>query len=445
MEKKWESLSPDERSEEMFEQWMAPKEVAFKSQEAKKAYEKRAKRIKDTIRLKVPDRVPFWFMNADFFPCKHVGITFEKAMYDPEACAEVNKKTFLDFQPDMYFSPFDALHISGQAYEALDTRNMKWPGHGVPVDASFQYIEDEYMKADEYDAFLSDMTDFTVRTLLPRLFGKLEPFGMLPPLNALSFALPGMSAIFMAPALQTAFKAIQQAGIESMKWFTAEDAFIKEMSTLGFPMLIGGATLSPFDLISDFFRGMRGAMLDMFREEEKLIAATEKVYPMLAASAIARAKMSGNPGVFIPLHKGADGFMNSKQFEKFYWPGLKKLILALIEEGLTPMPFFEGVYTSRLEYLAELPQGKVLGIFDNTDIHKVKEVLGNIMCITGLMPVSLLQVGTPEKIKEYSKELIDVVGKDGGFIMAPKAAMSDAEPERVKVWAEYTREYGVYK
>jgi hypothetical protein len=33
------------------------------------------------------------------------------------------------------------------------------------------------------------------------------------------------------------------------------------------------------------------------------------------------------------------------------------------------MPFFEGIYTSRLESLAELPKGKVLGIFDNTDIH----------------------------------------------------------------------------
>jgi uroporphyrinogen-III decarboxylase len=445
MEKEWETLSPDERSEEMFKQWMTPKEVAFENQEAKAAYEKRAKRIKDAIRLKVPDRVPFWFMDAGFFPCKHVGITFEKAMYDPEACSEANRKAFLDFEPDMFFSPFDSLHISGQAYEALGTKNMKWPGHGVPVDASFQYVEDEYMKADEYDAFLSDMGDYIIRTYLPRIFKTLEPFAKLPPIGSLGIALPGISSIFTQPALQSAFMSLQKAGVESMKWFTAEEAFIKDMNSKGFPLLIGGATLSPFDLISDFFRGMRGTMLDMFREEEKLLAATEKVYPMLAASAIARAKISGNPGVFIPLHKGSDGFMNSQQFEKFYWPGLKKLILALIEEGLTPMPFFEGAYTSRLEYLTELPKGKVLGIFDNTDIHKVKEMLGENMCITGLMPVSLLQVGNPEEIKAYSKELIDVVGKGGGFIMAPKASISDAEPELVKVWAEYTREYGVYK
>jgi hypothetical protein len=45
----------------------------------------------------------------------------------------------------------------------------------------------------------------------------------------------------------------------------------------------------------------------------------------------------------------------------------------------------------------------------------------------------LLQIGTPEKIEAFSKKLLDVVGKGGGFIMAPGAAISDADPERVKV------------
>ena len=435
----------NEGTKDILEQWANPRHVAFESDDAEKNYMERAKRIKDAILLKVPDRVPFWFQDAGFFPCKYVGITCERAMYDPESCSDANKKAFLDFEPDMFFSPFDSLHISGQAYEALDTRNMKWPGHGVPKDTIFQYVEGEYMKVDEYDAFIHDMSDYTVRTFLPRIFGKLEPFNMLPPLNSLSFALPGISAFLMAPALQDAFRALRQAGIESMKWFGAENAFIKEMNVLGFPVLIGGATLAPFDLIADFFRGMRGSMLDMFRNKEKLLEATEKVYPMLLASAAARAKMSGNPGVFIPLHKGADGFMNAQQFETFYWPGLKKLILGLIDEGLTPIPFFEGIYTSRLKYLTELSKGKVLGIFDNTDIHKAKEILGGSMCITGLMPVSLLQFGTPEKIREYSRELIDVVGKDGGFIMGPRASMSDADPGRVKIWTAHIREYGVYE
>ena len=74
------------------------------------------------------------------------------------------------------------------------------------------------------------------------------------------------------------------------------------------------------------------------------------------------AKERGKTIVFIPLHRGADGFMSPGQFETFYWPTLKKLVLALVSAGLTPAPFFEGDYTSRLEYLLELPKGKILAL-----------------------------------------------------------------------------------
>jgi hypothetical protein len=61
------------------------------------------------------------------------------------------------------------------------------------------------------------------------------------------------------------------------------------------------------------------------------------------------------------------------------------------------------------------------------------------------MPLSLLQTGTPEMIEGHAKTLIDVVGKDGGFIMGPRSAMDECDPERVKIWVNFTKEYGVYK
>jgi hypothetical protein len=61
-----------------------------------------------------------------------------------------------------------------------------------------------------------------------------------------------------------------------------------------------------------------------------------------------------------------------------------------------------------------------------------------------MMPVSLLQVGTPDKVKDYTRKLIDVVGRDGGFIMGPRSVMDNADPELVKVWADFTKAYGDY-
>lgn len=222
--------------------------------------------------------------------------------------------------------------------------------------------------------------------------------------------------------------------------------FDKEMAELGIPQAFGGAAVwAPFDVFADMYRGLRGSMLDMYREPDRLLEAMEKITPTLLHSAISSAKKSGNHRVFLPLHRGADGFMSPEQFETFYWPGLKKIILSLIDEGMTPCPFFEGSYASRLEYLTELPKGKVMGLFDTTDISKAKEVLGDIMCIAGNMPASLLQSGTPEKIREYTKMLIDVAGKGGGFIMSSRTVLDEANPELVEVWADFTREYGVYQ
>lgn len=137
--------------------------------------------------------------------------------------------------------------------------------------------------------------------------------------------------------------------------------------------------------------------------------------------------------------------MSLKQFETFYWPTLKKLILAVIEADLTPCPFFEGDYTSRLEYLLELPKGKVMAYFDATDLFKAKEILGNHMCIMGNVPASILQTGKPQDVKDYCKKLIDVVGKNGGYVMSSRGVMDEAKPENIRAMFDFTREYGVYR
>ena len=86
-----------------------------------------------------------------------------------------------------------------------------------------------------------------------------------------------------------------------------------------------------------------------------------------------------------------------------------------------------------------------MGLFDTTDLVKAKAVLGDTMCIVGNVPPSLLQIGSPDKVRDYARKLIDTVGKGGGFIMSSRSVLDEANPELVKVWAEFTKEYGVYQ
>ena len=221
-------------------------------------------------------------------------------------------------------------------------------------------------------------------------------------------------------------------------------AFVGEIEKLGFPQYATASLHGPFDVISDRFRGMKGSMLDMYRKPDKLLAAIDRLLPIQVSTGISMAKTSGNPRVFVPLHRGSAEFMSDKQFQTFYWPTLKKLILAFIDAGLTPCVFFEGDYTPRLECLLELPKGKVLAQLDTTDIFKAKEVLNNHLCIRGNVPSSLLQVGTVQQVKDYCRKLIDEVGKGGGFIMSPRSSIDEVKPENLMAMVEFTKEYGVY-
>ena len=111
--------------------------------------------------------------------------------------------------------------------------------------------------------------------------------------------------------------------------------------------------------------------------------------------------------------------MSRAQFEKFYWPTLKKSILANVELGYVSAPFWEGIWDDRLEYLLELPKGKVVFFCELTDVYRAKEILGDHMCIQGGVPPTILQTGSPQDVEDLCKKLIKTVGKNGGFILGP--------------------------
>ncbi len=405
-------------------------------------YEEREKRIRDAIQLKVPDRVPV-LLGLGYFPAKYTGITCEAAYYDPAKWKWASRKTILDFEPDFYRAAIGA--VSGLALEALGIKVMKWPGHGVPPDHSHQAIEGEFMKENEYDALLSDPSDFVIRTYLPRVYSTLAPFAKLPHFTRfIGTSAATLIGQFATTDFAEAFDFLFKAADEALKWRTAMSSFDDEMANLGFPYQSLAGFSAPFDVISDFLRGMRGAMIDMYRQPDKLIQACEMLLSRQIELASVATSRGSSGRVFIPLHRGADGFMSLKQFETFYWPALKRLILALVERGLTPCPFFEGDYTTRLEHLRELPRGKVLCHFDATDMSRVKEVIGDDLCIMGNVPSSLLQIGTIQEVKDYCKKLIDVAGKGGGFIMTHRSSIDEANPANVKAMIDFTKEYGVY-
>jgi hypothetical protein len=408
---------------------------------AERLYKEREKRVTDVIELRTPDRIPL-IPRFNFFPAAYTGLTAKDLMYDPDKLEESYLKVVQDFEPDMIENPY--VKLMGPVLDALDCKQARWPGRNLPANLPFQFIEREYMKAEEYDAFLSDPSDFILRRLWPRIFGNLKGLENLPPLhNIISYSV-GMGTAFGSPEIGEALGTLRRVSEESTKTVRYIQSFTQKSKEKGFPMDSDSMTQTPFDLLADFFRGSKGIMLDMYRRPKIFLKACEKVLPFLLERALLPARTSGNPRVFIPLHWGMDGFLSREQYLKFYWPTLRELMLALIKEGLYPCPFFEGEYTSRLNIIRDMSPGKACYKFESIDMVEAREVLGDGIALRGGVPVSLLVTGTPEQVNEHVRRLIETVAKRGAFIIDASTILDNARPENVRALFDAVREYNDY-
>ncbi len=447
MKERWLEVAPeaDERQETQFENWVSGRGISFVDAEAEKAYTQRATLIKDAIQLKKePERIPIC-PSAGFFPISYAGHTMYEAMYDYDVLTKAWEKYCFDFAPDAYNAPMPI--VPGRVLDILDVAFVRWPGHGVPDYSEYQYVEKEYMKPEEYQDLIDDPTGYFLNVWFPRVLAAAQPLErvpLLPPVNEV-IAIPPAMIGFGTPEVQSALKKLMEAGDEAIKWIGAVRGINASVMGTGFPSFSGGFTKAPFDVIGDTLRGTTGILMDLYRRPEEVIEACERITPFMIKAGVASCKASGHIMPFIPLHKGADGFMSNDQFKTFYWPTLRKLIIGLVNEGIVPQLFAEGGYNSRLEIISDVPKGKTVWWFDATDMGRAKETVGQTACIAGNVPVSVLATGTYDDVKNCCTFLMETAGKNGGFLFSTGAGMQGSKVDNVKAMMDIARELTRHK
>jgi uroporphyrinogen-III decarboxylase len=411
---------------------------------AEQLFGERMNRLFTAYALQKPDRIPV-LMPAGHFLARLGGVTRQELTENPDKEIELLELAAREFQPDGLTG---LVNHPGYAL-ALGDRMTVWPGHGLDAEGGFQFVESEFMKPEDYDAFIEDTSDWSIRKYWPRAFSKLEGLAELPPLGMTAFGTYSWFNLGLAltsPRVNAAFQALAEAAREQL----ASDAKIREgvgrMQALGVPAIpippLAPIVEAPFDFMSDTLRGMRGIMLDILRRPDKLLAAQERVLKFQLEFVVDYTNVTGLKTVFIPLHRGSDGFMSIDQFERFYWPQLKALIVGLADRDILPLVFYEGVWDNRLGHLATLPRAKSLGWFQFSDIVKVKETVGDTMAIIGGMRNSILQAGTPEQVRAETRRVCEIAGEGGGFVMCPSIGeMEGCDPDLVKVWVDSTKEF----
>ena len=434
--------SPAETKKYMEENSLLKKQIEERtSKTVEQLYNERNKRVRDAIELKKPDRVPFsLIIDAHAY----AGVPNSAAYYDPITMKRAMRQAAVELEPDMAEGGFPAC---GDAMTELDVKNVLWPGGPLPTEYGYQAVEGEYMKADEYDMFLNDPTGFMIRRYLPRIYGVLQPLTKLPPLDSMYMGLDSLTPLFASPEFLEMAKRLVKAGKHVEKFRKTIMETFRDLEQLGLPpfasFAAGGVGGAPFDTITSFLRGMKGSMLDMYRQPDQLLQACNTILERRIARAIpADTTARDYPlKIAMPLWRGDPTFMSEAQFKKFYWPGLKKALQTHVDLGYVPMPFFEAPFGERLKYLLELPAGKIIASIDAADIPIAKKLLQGHTCLAPRCP-NACKVWSLNQLDSFLKNVIDTWGKKSGLIIVIQ--MPDKTPVKhmqamLKSFKEYSR------
>ncbi len=388
----WNKLTPEQKRDLRMDAWESAEGIQFDSPAAEANWREKAHRYRNAVTLQGTDRL-IANCQAGEYALRRKGITGKQMVYTDGVdfvtpILEFNK----EFEPDLAISAFA---YPGKALDLLDLKTYIWSGQKLPENQVIQYAEGEYMRPDEYKAFSQDPTGFFMKTYLPRMFGTLAPMQMFPDfirvteiVDTAGFAIP-----FGLPPVQDMLKKLMAAGEAALQWGGLMGSMGGALSSAGYVSMGSGFCKAPFDFLGDTLRGTKGILMDLYRRPNDVLAACEAYAPLLIQQMVASCDMMGAPMAMYPLHKGADGFMSQPQFEKFYWPTLKAVMLGLWEEGIVNYMFVEGSYNSRLETIAELPKGSVCWWFDQTDMRMAKDCLNDHHLVAGNVPPSLMSTG----------------------------------------------------
>jgi hypothetical protein len=441
----WAEMTPEQKRQHRLNATLDTSGMKFATPEAEKAYKVRAQRMVDVYNVKEPDRVPV-NLPVGNLPLTLAGVNIYDAMYDYTKAVEATRKfnekysAELEYTAGPYVTP-------GKILDLLDYKLYAWPGHGLAkTGTAWQFLEGEYMKVEEYDDLIRDPSDFWIRTYLPRCFGLLEPMRMFQPFTNITENVHiGQFMPLATPPVQEMLQRMLDIGKEYQKLMQTMMQSGGGMG-MGFASgFMGGFAKAPFDTLGDTLRGTTNVMKDLFRRPDKVLEACDKIADITIKTILSSPNINKMTLVSYPLHKGADGWMSQKAFETFYWPSLKKVMNAFINEGLIQSLFAEGSFNTRLEYVDEFPKGAVTWYFDRTDMVKAKQILGKKCCIQGNVPSSMVVTGEPKDVKEYCRKLIQEVGKGGGFILCAGSVPDNPKLENIQAMMAAVREYGFYK
>ncbi|MDF2511218.1 MAG: hypothetical protein K0S04_1084 [Herbinix sp.] len=402
----------------------------------------RSNRIQTIVNCGIPDKVPFIPTINNFYAIGY-GITIQDAMTDNKCLIPALDQYLKQYYPDLVYAP---TFFPIKPMEFAQYTNARWPGayHNLPENTPYQYLDKEFLGDDEYDEYLKDPTAFLMKKMLSKRYKAFAGLEFLSIPAICGQAIYTLAPLAMPP-VRMALENMIKTGELVMESLQDLATVTLHIINKGFPIFGGAVASNPFDDFADNIRGLLATTTDLLTEPELVKEAVDRWAEVSIPAAIANAKMQHSTSLFIPLHCGMDNFMSPANYDKYYWPPLKKLILSCVEADITPIIVCEGKYDTRFETLSDVPKGKVMYMFEDVDLKRAKEILGGIACIGGGMETQLLMKGSSkEKVEDAVKRTLELCAPGGGFFLTNTLALDNVEHEYLQTCVETLDKYGVY-
>lgn len=342
----------------------------------------------------------------------------------------------------------DALYDYNKMYDAMDQFFRRYPmdvcyetGWRNPVQAtgilgnSNDYIIDDdaysisihdqsYMDDDDYEALIANPKKYLWETFLPKKFSVLKNQN-----NSVDFRK------FMDKYLEFGGMMGKIGGLANSYGLT------------NFADPNGAADYWGFgyEILFCIMRGIKKLSVDLRRRPEQVAAACQALDEVFALPRLERgyAQPRGtNPEYCVDMNPVmlAHIILNPKQFERYYWPQLKRIAKVAEERDKLVFLFIEGSSKRFWDFFREFPKDRFVLLSELDDVYEMKEALPNCV-IAGGMPTDLLGRGTPEQCVDMTKRLInDLGGADHRYIFSTGKMISfpnDCRRENLSAICDY--------
>ena len=367
--------------------------------------------IYDGIR---PKRIPIKIQLSHEAAIQYCKMDLKRTQWDSNAYF-----SFMDIVSAQLESDANPIQINVRTpayYQILESKSFVMSSSGV-----IQHPEVKSMEAQEYDEFIADPYAFLLEKALPRIYKGFDGNPVKASLN-----------LAKAMAASEDYKKAQLMAMAKIN---------EKYSYAHFPL--GGITEAPFDFLADVLRSFTEITKDVRRYPEKISEACDAVLPYMQKCAVSHLS-SNYCRTMIPIHMPA--FINTKQFEKYWWPSFSKLCQLIYESGSNCLLLLQGDMVRFIDYFNELP-GNPEVRHEFGDMEEVVSRTNKRHILTGLYPITMLETCSKQECIDYAKKAVDILGREGNYIFSfdkPILSISENSMENLRAVIATVREYGVY-